>query len=78
VFSNDNTLWRERVPNNAARVKSRAININLGNGAMKGRRGVAERNYRLAGALAILVNAGVAAILTSTSLTGCSVQAWVT
>ena len=36
--------------------------------------------YRFAdqGALAILVSAGVAAILTSTSLTGCSVQACVT
>jgi hypothetical protein len=39
-----------------------------------------DADYRLAcdGALASLVSAGEAAILTSTSLTGCSVQACVT
>ena len=41
--------------------------------------GAAKAGYRLAaGALATRVKAGVAAILTSTSLTGCSVQACVT
>jgi hypothetical protein len=67
--------------NNATWHKSHVINIriDLGNDcrhAAMARRG---GGYRPAlGALATRVKAGVAAILASTSLTGCFVQAWVT
>ena len=65
---------------NAAWHKSHVINIrfDIGNVAA---RAMARRggDYRPAlDTLATRVKAGVAAILTSTSLTGCFVQAWVT
>ncbi len=70
------------MPNNAARLKSRGHQHQIFDGWYDGKvarsDGAAVAVYRLVadGALATLVSAG--AILTSTSLTGFSVQAWVT
>jgi hypothetical protein len=71
------TVWRGWVSNNAARLKSRGHQHHIFDGWYD-ERGAVVAVYRLAadGALAIRVSAG--AILTSTSLTGFSVQAWVT
>ncbi len=76
------TVWRGWVSNNAARLKSRGHQHHIFDGWYDGKvgrsDGAAATIYRLVadGALAIRVSAGV--ILTSTSLTGFSVQAWVT
>jgi len=80
-------LWPGRAPNNPARRESRdhQHRISWGGGydrevaVMRRREGVPVHLFADDGALAaILVRAGVAAILTSISLTGFSVQAWVT
>jgi hypothetical protein len=78
----DCTLWRARAPNNPARRKSRDHQHRISIDGDWLRRGCESApDYRFAGAgelAATLVSAGVAAILTSTSLTGFSVQACVT
>ena len=71
-------------PDNAARGDCRGHQHQISGNGMMSRRGGGNlskfRGQRLVayGALAIRVDVGDAAIFTSTSLSGCSVQAWVT
>ena len=70
-------LYQARAPISKRQRSARAVSMRP-NSIAGLQENCGNQRPAVAGALAILVNAGVAAILTSTSRIGCSVQAWVT